>query len=134
MSHCRFLLLTCILIFVWLRVVFFRPETVVTSFLHLMMLTCIAFFCHLLVPVEKFMWSRMITWRHIIVLYALTAHPKHVVIIAIVFGFVFCCFSCRTRAYMFSHDEGSCYIFRPESIIESFSHLMILLSKVFINH
>ena len=39
-----------------------------------------------------------------------------------------------TRAYLFSPEEGSCYVFRPETIIASFFHSMVLLSKVLFNH
>ena len=39
-----------------------------------------------------------------------------------------------TRAYMFSRDEGSATYFRPEIIVVSFLHLMVLLFKVLFNH
>ena len=31
-----------------------------------------------------------------------------------------------TRAYLFSPDEGSRYVFRPETIVASFLHLTVL--------
>ena len=34
-----------------------------------------------------------------------------------------------TRANLFSPDEGSCYIFRPETIVASFLHLMVFLQS-----
>ena len=39
-----------------------------------------------------------------------------------------------TRAYLFSPDEGSCYSFRPETIVASFLHSMVLIPKVLFNH
>ena len=39
-----------------------------------------------------------------------------------------------TRAYLFSPEEGLCYVFRPETIVASFLHSMVLLPKVLFNH
>ena len=46
-----------------------------------------------------------------------------------------------THAYLFSPDEGSCYVFstratffRPETIFVSFSHLIVIFFKVLLNH
>ena len=39
-----------------------------------------------------------------------------------------------TRAYLFSPEEGSCYVFRPETIFASFLLSMVLLPKVLFNH
>ena len=39
-----------------------------------------------------------------------------------------------TRAYLFSPDEGSCYIFWPKTIVARFLHFMVLLFKVLLNH
>ena len=39
-----------------------------------------------------------------------------------------------TRAYLFSPDEGSCYVFRPETMVASFFFLMVLFFKVLLNH
>ena len=39
-----------------------------------------------------------------------------------------------TRAYLFSPEEGSCYVFWPERIVTSFLHHMVLLFNVLLNH
>ena len=31
-------------------------------------------------------------------------------------------------------EEGSCYVFRPETIVASFLHSMVLIPKVLFNH
>ena len=38
-----------------------------------------------------------------------------------------------TRAYLFSPEERSCYVFRPETIVASFLHSMVLIPKVLFN-
>ena len=41
----------------------------------------------------------------------------------------------RTRAYLFSPEEESCYVFfQPEAIVVSFLHLMVLFFNVLLNH
>ena len=39
-----------------------------------------------------------------------------------------------TRPYLFSPDEGLCYVFRSETIVASFLHFMVLIHKMFISH
>ena len=39
-----------------------------------------------------------------------------------------------TRAYLLSPEERSCYVFRPEPIVATFLHLMVLFFKVLSNH
>ena len=39
-----------------------------------------------------------------------------------------------TRAYLFSPDEGSCYVTSTRKIVATWLHLMELLFKVLFNH
>ena len=54
--------------------------------------------------------------------------------LATVFGFVHCCYILALVLTCFRLTMGRATYFRPETIVTSFFHLMVLLSKVLLNH
>ena len=53
------------------------------------------------------------------------------VVIVFAFSTLVLCFG--IHAYLFSPDKGSCYVFRFETIVTNFLHLIVLYFKVIIN-